>query len=119
MPERVLLGLALSALCVLGPACLVESQCQTDLDCDGDQTCDRLSGACRVECRKEADCYFQGMPIGKECVSHRCVFRYDERVKAPEFCLKDVNPKSGHYNKSVCLTALKGKVVLIFFGLLA
>ena len=99
--------------------CLVHSRCQTDDDCNGDESCDRQDGECRVECVTDRDCWVGEVYVGKECFHHRCQFRLDERVKAPDFCLAVVNPKSSYYNKQLCLSQLKGKVVLTFYGLLA
>ena len=59
------------------------------------------------------------MPVGKECFNHRCQWRLDERVKAPNFCLEVINPKSAYYEKDLCLDDLKGNVVLIYFALMA
>ena len=109
--------IATLALCATG--CLVDSRCQTDDDCTGHETCDRLAGACRVECTKDSDCTVNGMNLGKECLGFRCQFRYEERVKAPGFCLEVVNPKSGREGQGLCLSSLSGKVVLIYFGLIA
>jgi len=113
------MGACLLAVTMLWSAgCLVHGLCHTDEDCVGNETCDN-SGECRVQCTGDTDCYVNGQPVGKECFHFRCQWRLDERVTAPDFCLDVVNPKSSHYNKNLCLSALKGKVVLIYFALMS
>lgn len=105
-------------LALLLAGCFVEGQCQTHEDCPGAESCDLLTRKCRLECETEKDCWVNGMPVGKECISNRCEFRFDERVSAPKFCLDVVNPKSSYFEKNLCLVDLQGKVVLIYFGLM-
>lgn len=97
-------------------ACLVDGHCQADYDCSGSERCDRVTGHCAVECTKDSDCYVGGGYIGKECVANHCQFRFDERVTAPNFCLKVLNPRSSYYAQSFCLSAQKGKVMLLYFA---
>jgi len=101
-----------------GTGCLVQSRCQSHVDCNGNESCDRATGQCRVECTTDTDCYVNGMPVGKECINYRCDFPFGERRSAPEFCLGVVNPKSSFHGQELCLSQLKGKVVMIFFALL-
>ena len=115
---RSLLLLACGLLALSG-GCLVQSQCQSHADCCGTESCERQSGTCRVECVAAQDCWVGGVPVGKQCINHRCEFSFAEGVKAPGFCLEVVNPKSVHYSKELCLEQLKGKVVMIYFALLA
>jgi hypothetical protein len=100
-------------------SCFVKGLCHTDEDCSGNETCNVLNGECRVECTRDTDCYVNGQPSGRECFNHRCQWRLDERVKAPSFCLEVINPKSSQYGKKLCIDKLEGKVVLIYFSLLA
>jgi len=109
---------ALAGLTLLwagGPACLVDSHCQADYDCAAGERCNR-EGRCFVECARDQDCYQNGAYIGKQCVANRCEFRFDERVAAPNFCLKVMNPKSALAGKDFCLASAKGKVVALYFG---
>ncbi len=120
MPGRHLPLLLIPCLLLAG-GCLVDStygRCAADGDCPGGQICELATGSCYLQCEKDADCYVKGVPVGKSCKSNRCVFAISDRVPAPNFCLKAVNPRSAHYNKQVCLNALKGKVVMLYFGLL-
>lgn len=112
-------GLILSLL--LAGGCIVDSsygQCAADGECPGGEICELTTGQCYLQCSGDADCFVNGQPAGKTCQSNRCVFSLSDRVPAPNFCLKVVNPKSTHYNKSLCLEQLKGKVVMMYFGLL-
>lgn len=101
--------------------CLVQSRCQSNADCPGDESCDRpqgqLLGDCHLECSSDLDCWEKRTP-GMVCDNHRCGFPSagGERVQAPKFCLKVVNPKSSYYGKELCLADLQGKVVMIFFA---
>jgi Cys-rich repeat protein len=113
------LAFVLTTAVALDAGCLVESQCRADYDCPSGQSCNSRSGACYLECSEERDCYVNGASVGKSCSQNKCRYLFDERVAAPDFCLADVNPKSTTHGSSVCLSALKGKVVLLFFGLLA
>ena len=99
--------------------CLVQSRCQTHADCPGDESCDEGTGRCLLECEVDEDCWRGGMPVGTVCIGHRCDFPWGERIKAPQFCLEVVNPKSSYQGQELCLAALEGKVVLLFFSLLA
>ena len=129
MSRLLLLGLA-TALAALG-GCIVNSQCQHDYDCSGGERCctttigcstagtsaASLRGQCFVECTRHQDCWPGGVTDnGKQCVGNRCEFRFDERVAALNFCLPVVNPASGKSGQQLCLSELKGKVVLLYFG---
>jgi hypothetical protein len=83
-------------------------------DCVLPETWDSNSRTCRVDCLKDSDCRIQGM----QCLKNRCQFS-SERIAAANFCLEVINPKSSYLGKELCLNALQGKVVAIFFGLLA
>jgi hypothetical protein len=110
------LGLSLLALGLLPVAgCLVDSQCQADYDCSGSERCDHTTRHCVVECTTAVDCYVNGGYIGKDCVANRCQFRFDERVAAPNFCLKVINPRSSEYGQDFCLGSQRGKVLLLYF----
>lgn len=113
----LLLGLLALGLTLSG--CLVQGQCYSDHDCEGGEVCNQLTGACYTECRVDDDCLVAGSYVGKHCQRGRCAFRFDERVAAPDFCLPVANPKSAYHGPSLCLSQLKGQVVLIFFGLMA
>ena len=102
-----------------GAGCMVKSHCQADYDCAAGQTCDPGSGSCYVECVSAEDCLVNGVDLGKRCIDNRCEFLFDERVPAPAFCMEVVNPKSAHFGKDFCLDEQRGKVVMLFFGLLA
>ena len=117
---RVSIFAPLLVATALSGGCLVQSQCQTHADCVGDESCDSVTHQCRVECETDAECWVERTP-GMVCVAHRCDFPHGvgERVKAPEFCLDVVNPKSSYYGQELCLQDLQGKVVMIFFALLA
>ena len=110
----------LLAAATLSSGCLVQSQCQTHADCVGDESCDSATHQCRVECQTDADCWVDRTP-GMVCTDHRCDFPrgVGERVMAPNFCLDVANPKSSYYGQNLCLQDLQGKVVMIFFALLA
>ena len=108
-------ALILAPLAGLAAGCLVESVCQFDTDCLPGERCNRKTSRCYVECTDNKDCWSQG----KECVNNRCEFRYVERVNAPNFCMPAINPKSAYYNKSLCLSDLDGKVVMLYVGLMA
>jgi len=108
---------AAAGLLVAG--CMVESKCHSDYDCSSNETCELGSGACYVECTHDSHCLDKGSYVGKDCVDNRCTFRLDERTPAPNFCLDVVNPKSEHHGKKLCVAQLKGKVVFLFFGLMA
>ena len=116
-----LAALAPAALSLgLSGGCLVDSMCQADYDCSEGERCQRpggqLTGHCAVECTSDLDCYVNGAYIGKDCVQHRCQFRFDQRVAAPNFCLKVLNQPSSYYGQDFCLSAQKGKVVLLYFA---
>ena len=98
--------------------CMVDSRCQSDFDCGGDERCNHETGACFLECASDSDCQHQGVDIGKRCVASRCNFVLDERVPAPPFCLPAVNPASGVEGQQICIDQHKGKVILLFFGLM-
>ena len=102
------------------PGCLVDSQCQADYDCRGGERCEKAAGQsqghCAVECTTDADCWVNGGYIGKDCVENRCQFRFDQRVAAPNFCLKVLNPRSSYYGQNFCLSSQRGKVVLLYFA---
>ena len=100
-------------------ACFVQGKCHSDEDCVGHETCDPLSGSCRLQCERDADCFVNGQFMGKECFDHRCQWRLDERVRAPGFCLEVVNPASSRHGEELCLSDLRGKAVLIYFAYLA
>ncbi len=110
---------AVAAAGLLATGCMVESLCHSNHDCSADETCNLASGECYVQCTGDKDCHVAGKYVGKDCVSNRCQFRFDERMPAPNFCLNVVNPKSEHHGKKLCLEQLKGKVVYLFFGLMA
>lgn len=115
------LPLLLSCALLLAGGCIVDSsygQCAGDSDCPGGEICKLSTGQCYLQCQSDSDCYVGGKPAGKTCQANRCVFSISDRVPAPAFCLKVANPKSAHYNKDLCLSQLKGKVVMLYFGLL-
>jgi hypothetical protein len=114
-----LVGIVVWGLFQGGSGCLVKSHCQADYDCAADERCQLGSGECFVECSTDQDCRVNGLDIGRQCLSHRCEFLFDQRVPAPSFCLEVANPKSEYHGRSLCIDELKGKVVLLFFGLLA
>jgi hypothetical protein len=117
-PTAAILGLMVVSLSWQA-GCFIEQYCQIDEDCTGlHESCDWQTGHCRVECNTDEDCWVNQAPVGKSCIEHRCEFP-PERVPAPKFCLEVVNPASSYYGGDLCLADLKGKVVLIFFGLLA
>jgi hypothetical protein len=109
-------GLLTLSLSLLQVTCLVDSRCQTDYDCTGGKRCSQATGQCILECRSNEDCWVQGAFIGKECWDHRCVFRFDERVAAPNFCMQVVNPRSQYFEDNLCLNDRLGKVVVLYFG---
>jgi len=119
---RVGIWLGACALAVFGlSGCMVESRCAADYDCAAGERCNLTLGSaeygsCFVECRTDQDCYLKGVYIGKHCVQSRCEFRYDERVRAPAFCMQVVNPKSSEFGKDWCLSNAKGKVTLLYFS---
>ena len=96
--------------------CMVNSQCHVDYDCNSPQRCNAQSGQCFTECTRALDCWTGGVDNGKQCVLNRCQFRFDERVAALDFCQEIVNPASGKAGQQLCLSSLKGKVVLLYFG---
>ena len=119
--ERTLILAASLALAGLTSGCLVQSQCAADYDCASDERCNLTLGStsygsCFVECRVDKDCFVGGQYIGKHCVQNRCEFRFDERVQAPGFCMKVVNPKSTYFDKEWCLSSTKGRVTLLYFA---
>jgi hypothetical protein len=111
-----LAGALAGLLSLLTAGCLVQSRCEDDWDCDALQTCNKAQGTCGFQCANDQDCLQNGVYIGKECVDRQCIFKFDERVAAPNFCLRVANPKSSHYDQDLCLKQLKGKVVLLYFG---
>ena len=122
MVSRLLLLVALAAAC---SGCIVNSQCQHDYDCASSERCCTTplgcstlagQGQCFVECTRHQDCWNGGVDNGKQCVANRCEFRFDQRVAALGFCLPVVNPASGKSGQQLCLSELKGKVVLLYFG---
>lgn len=105
----------------LASGCLVQSRCTADYDCASDERCNLTAsstgyGSCFVECRTDKDCYVGGSYLGKHCIQNRCEFRFDERVQAPSFCMKVVNPKSTLFEKDWCLASAKGRVTLLYFA---
>lgn len=107
---------ALAALLITtSGGCIVESQCLEDLDCPASERCRLQTGQCYLECTSDSECWAQG----KECIDNRCIFRFDERPAAPPVCLDVVNPKSSYFGKKLCVSQLGGKVVMIYFALLA
>lgn len=110
-----LLCLGLGGALAAASGCLVQSRCQTDDDCGGSERCS-LEGRCVVECSADEDCWIKGVDYGKRCIDHRCAFLYDERVPAPSLCLSVVNPAAEQHGEELCLAALNGKVVQIYFG---
>jgi hypothetical protein len=114
---RALLLVAGATSLVLGVGgCLVDSQCHADYDCTSPERCNGRTGQCAIECMTALDCWSSGVDNGKQCVSNRCEFRFDERVAALPFCLPIVNPASGRAGQQQCLADLKGKVVILYFG---
>jgi hypothetical protein len=120
--SRLLLVPVLAAAC---SGCMVNSQCQHDYDCASAERCctaasgcstQASQGQCFVECTRHQDCWPNGNDNGKQCVANHCEFRFDERVAAINFCLPVVNPASGMAGQQLCLSDLKGKVVLLFWG---
>ena len=107
------------AACLLVGGCMVDSTCHSNYDCSSDETCNLATGQCFVQCTTDQHCHVKGAYVGKDCIENRCQFTFDERMPAPNFCLNVVNPKSAHYPKKLCLQQLQGKVVFIFFGLMA
>ena len=108
--------------------CLVDSNfCIQDSDCLGGEICARNSfdyatSSCQLpECRTDLDCWRRaGVPTGMTCVTGRCTFAGGaDRLRAPDFCLEVVNPKSVYHGQVHCLSTDQGKVRLVFFGLLA
>ena len=117
---RLLGAAALLLPALLAGGCLVDSKCHSHSDCSSDETCNMETGGCYVQCNDDKDCLVQGSYVGKHCDQrHRCDFKFDERMDAPNFCLNVVNPKSQYAGTKLCLEQLKGKVVFIFFGLMA
>ena len=117
--ETPWLALSLLALTLAWPGCVVRSRCQADYDCAAMESCDPGTGTCVVECTVDEDCLVQGVNLGKRCIDNRCEFLFDERVAAPDFCLEVVNPSSEYFGQDYCLDQQQGKVVMIYFGLLA
>lgn len=110
---------AAAALLALGASgCLVDSRCRADHECSTGEVCNLGTGACYVECRADSDCTLGGLDVGRSCLGGKCQFRFDERVAAPDFCLKVHNPASTHAGSMRCLSQEKGNVVLLFFALL-
>jgi hypothetical protein len=118
------LALSLCALAAACSGCIVSSQCQHDFDCTGSERCCTTArcstlasqGQCFVECTRHQDCWTGGVDNGKQCVENRCEFRFDQRVAALSFCLPVINPASGKSGQQLCLSELKGKVVMLYFG---
>jgi hypothetical protein len=108
--------LALFSCGLLTSSCLVEQTCYQG-DCPIGQRC--IDNQCQVECTTDADCQADPLHLGKRCIANRCRFATTERIAAPELCLDVVNPKSGAEGQQRCLGQQKGKVVMLFFGLLA
>ncbi len=129
-PSKRLVPTALGALALttIGAGCLVDSHfCIQNADCPAAQIC-RLSAAdnttriCQLpDCRVDTDCWdTAGVPNGQVCSEGLCRFASGgDRFKAPDFCLTVANPKSGLQGQERCLSDEKGKVVLVFFALLA
>lgn len=114
--RRLGLGLVVAACLVLTEeACLVDGRCQADYDCSSGERCDHTTGHCGVECTTDVDCYVNGAYLGKQCLANHCQFLFDERVDAPPFCLKVLNPRSSYHDQDFCLSAQKGKVLLLYF----
>jgi hypothetical protein len=111
MRASAVILLAASATALAASGCLVQSRCQSDYDCEGRQVCG-AAGDCYLECVTHNDCLTKGMI----CLDNRCEITGD-RIKAQNFCLKVVNKSAkSYYGKQLCLEALEGKVVLIYFG---
>lgn len=103
-------------------SCLVESYyCTRDSECSSSEICNSNIGVCQErQCRVDPDCWSSAISNGMVCLDGRCEFALSfGRVKAPDFCLEVVNPNSGMEGQPFCLSDQKGKVGLIFFGLLA
>jgi hypothetical protein len=114
--RAILLSLTATLAALGGGGCLVDSQCQSDYDCTEGQRCERSSGQCAYECTTNHDCWVGGAYIGKECMDRRCVFRFGERVAAPNFCMQVVNPRSASFGRDFCLADQQGKVVALYFA---
>ena len=116
-----LIPVLLMATLTLAGGCIVDAsygKCAADGDCPGGEICELSTGQCYMQCKTDSDCFMAGVPTGKTCKDNRCVFSMSDRVPAPNFCLKVVNPRSAYYGKDLCLNQLKGKVVMMYFGLL-
>jgi hypothetical protein len=120
-----LYGLAIG---LAASGCLVDSNfCIQNADCPAEQICrvsvvDNSTRVCQLpDCRADADCWGTSQaPNGQVCSEGLCRFASGgDRFKAPDFCLTVANPKSPGYGQERCLSDDKGKVVLMFFGLLA
>lgn len=116
------------ALITIGGGCLVGSDyCIQNADCPSDQICrvsaaDNTTRTCRLpDCKADVDCWgASGAPNGQVCSEGLCRFASGgDRFKAPDFCLQVANPKSDLFGQEHCLSNDQGKVVLMFFGLLA
>lgn len=125
---RTLLScLTLMGLCVAASACLVnDTFCIQNGDCPSGEICrvnaaDNATRSCQApDCQTDIDCWIGGTSNGKICRDGLCRFGSGgTRFPAPEFCLTVANPKSEHHDKERCLSDERGKVVLLFFGLLA
>lgn len=115
---------ALVAVTLLAAGCLVDDRycVYAAGDCPQGQRCDAQSHSCVLEeCQQDSQCWTNGFPNGMSCVAGRCEFPLTtgKRVDAPAFCLEVANPKSSYHGQSHCLADEKGKVVLVFFALLA
>lgn len=120
----ILRSAALAGLVALMTGCLVDDRycVYANGDCPVGQRCDAQSHSCQLEeCQQDSHCWLNGFPNGKSCIAGRCEFALTtgKRVDAPAFCLEVANPKSPYQGQSRCLADEKGKVVLVFFALLA
>lgn len=113
---RVTLRLLVASILPLMASCLVEETCYQG-DCPAGLRC--IDNACKLECTTDADCQLNAMDIGKRCVDNRCRFTLGDRPPAPPLCLEVANPKSGIAGQTRCIADDRGKVVMLFFALLA
>jgi hypothetical protein len=114
--NRICLALAALAAALLFGGCFVDGLCSVDDECEGAKICKDYR--CVLDCTGDEDC-----PAG---IPHRCATRptgkrqclldLAKRVAAPDFCLQVVNPRSQYHGKDLCLSQLRGKVVMLYFA---
>lgn len=98
---------ALTLTAALAAGCFAEGRCSRDDDCSAERFCEQ--GQCVA--RECSD--YMGCATGQYCAHYRC---QTAGAPAPEFALRDENPRSPSYGQDIGIGDYRGDVVFVYFA---